>query len=98
ERIRSQPRAMAMLGGRNPDADVFVDETGEVEVELRITASPSGQQYRMGQSVPAPDGIYVGERGAVAIREGRVALVTSHLHDDRGGWLEPKDILGRDGR
>lgn len=72
--------------------DNFVDETGEVLVQLKVGPNLL-DTYETGQTVSIPDGVYVGHEGVVAIVRGKVAIVTSHLHDKWGGWISPGDVI-----
>src|SRR4051812_47447345 len=71
----------------------FADETGNSRWASRSGRLPGDLTFRTGETVPVPDGVYVGEEGAVVIHDGWVAKVTSHLHDMWGGWREPRDLL-----
>lgn len=63
------------------------------DVAVQIKVNQTFVTYRPGDACPLPDGVYLGNEGAVTVHHGRVVAVTDKVFSKWGDRLSPSDLI-----
>ena len=72
--------------------DTYWSESNDIGVTLKIGPCDLGA-FQEGDSIDAPDGIYVGTDGAVVIRDKEILFVTEEMFDANGIEMDFSELI-----
>lgn len=70
------------------------DTYGELGAQLKC-GDVSMEHYKVGDTVPLEDGVYLTYEGAIVIKDGRFIAESARVFDKYGGEVTYRDILDR---
>ena len=68
------------------------DEYGKKGVQLKVGCCEL-KQYKIGEKVSIPDGVYVGHEGIIVILNGKLLAEFDHIIDKYGEIVEPVSLF-----